>query len=144
MSRGLWLHNPFGRQKKIKITYLRSKEDENIYIDISHPSFSGRKQTHKITRIVLYSCVFVFIFYSLRRVAGAAALFWRENQCTVLTKSGFKVSQRGVLLFASVPFQNCPMFSCSYSFAIFVPLLINLLTMFSSSIKFVKFSFPVP
>jgi len=30
------------------------------------------------------------------------------------------------------PFQNCPMFSCSHTFSLFVLLLINSLTMFSS------------
>ena len=32
-----------------------------------------------------------------------------------------------------VPFQNCPMFPCSHTFSLFVPRLINLLTVFSSS-----------
>lgn len=80
--------------RKMKITYQRSKEDENKSIESSHSSFSGRKQTHKITRIVMFILLrLVFIFHSLRRMAGTTALFWRENQCTVLTKSGFRVSQ---------------------------------------------------
>ena len=32
-----------------------------------------------------------------------------------------------------VPFQNCPMFPCSRTFSVFVHLVMNLLTMFSSS-----------
>ena len=62
------------------------------------------------------------------------------NEVLVLKQISFKNPRNaqgldkieGLLGGFLVPFQNCPMFPCSRTFSVFVPLVMNLLTMVSS------------